>query len=41
MRGGYYVGGFINDKIILAWYHMYLEESRALHTLLFGELSHT
>jgi hypothetical protein len=25
----------------ILWYHMHLEESRALHTLLFGELSHT
>jgi len=38
MRGDYYVGGFINGKIIsgILWYHMHLKEFRALHTLLFG-----
>jgi len=33
MWGDYYVGGFINDKIIsgILWYHMHLEEYRTLH----------
>jgi len=33
MRVDYYVGEFINGKIILGiqWYHMHLEESRTLH----------
>jgi len=35
MRGDYYIGEFINGKIIsrIIWYHMHLEESRTLHTL--------
>jgi len=33
MRGDYYIGGFINGKIIsgIQWCHMHLDESTTLH----------